>query len=180
MLYSRYTLQHYTENFVASILEAVPEGVSGSTLVIGGDGRYHNDVTIKAILKIAAAEGVKKLIIGKDGILSTPAASNIIRKYKATGGIILTASHNPGGPDADYGIKYNMQNGGPAPESVTNKIYEISKTISSYKILEGPHVSFKSSLRLVLGSEARFRHRSTSPRLAPSLTDLWKSRSSTL
>ncbi|KAG8854883.1 Phosphoglucomutase-2 [Tulasnella sp. 330] len=132
--------EHYTENFVASILEAVPEGVSGSTLVIGGDGRYHNDVTIKAILKIAAAEGVKKLIIGKDGILSTPAASNIIRKYKATGGIILTASHNPGGPNADYGIKYNMRNGGPAPESVTNKIYEISKTITSYRILEGPNV----------------------------------------
>ncbi|KAG8898524.1 Phosphoglucomutase-2 [Tulasnella sp. 403] len=129
--------EHYTENFVQAILDAIPgKGAHGSTLVIGGDGRYHNEPTIQAILRIAAANGVKKLYIGKDGILSTPAASNVIRQYKADGGILLTASHNPGGPNNDFGIKYNMDNGGPAPESVTNKIYEITKTISVYRSLD--------------------------------------------
>ncbi|KAG9019732.1 Phosphoglucomutase-2 [Tulasnella sp. 427] len=128
--------QHYTENFVQAILEAIPGGASGSTLVVGGDGRYYSKPTIQAILRLAAGNGVKKLIIGHEGILSTPAASNIIRQYKATGGILLTASHNPGGPDNDFGIKYNMENGGPAPEGVTNKIYEITKTLSSYKSLD--------------------------------------------
>lgn len=109
--------------------------------MIGGDGRYFNPETVQTILKIGSANGVAKFIIGKDGILSTPAASNVIRKYKATGGILLTASHNPGGPDNDFGIKYNMSNGGPAPESVTNKIYERTKAISSYKVLEAPAVS---------------------------------------
>ena len=96
---------------------------------------------MQTILKIGSANGVGKFIVGKDSILSTPAASNIIRKYKATGGILLTASHNPGGPNADFGIKYNVSNGGPAPESVTNQIYEKTKTIKSYKVLEAPHVS---------------------------------------
>jgi phosphoglucomutase len=94
----------------------------------------------QTILKIASANGVSKLIIGKDGLLSTPAASNIIRKYKANGGILLTASHNPGGPNADFGIKYNVENGGPAPENVTEKIFAKTKTISSYKVLEEPPV----------------------------------------
>lgn len=125
---------HYTENFVASVLEAIPEGKAGATLVIGGDGRFYNDVVIQTIADISAANGVKKLIIGTNGILSTPAASHVIRKYKATGGIILTASHNPGGPKNDFGIKYNLANGGPAPESVTNKIYEFTKVIKEYKI----------------------------------------------
>jgi len=131
--------QHYTENFIQAILTAIVGGAAGSTLVIGGDGRYYTEPTVKAILQIAAGNGVKKLIIGRDGLLSTPAASNIIRKYKATGGIILTASHNPGGPDADFGIKYNMENGGPAPESVTNRIHEITTTLTSYKLLDGGH-----------------------------------------
>lgn len=130
----------YTENFIQAILDAIPTGAKGATLVIGGDGRYFSVPAVRLILRIAAANGVSKLIIGQNTILSTPAASNIIRKYKATGGILLTASHNPGGPDADFGIKYNMANGGPAPESVTDKIYEITKGIASYKVLDAPEV----------------------------------------
>lgn len=124
---------HYTENFVQSVISSIPEGAEGATLVIGGDGRFYNDKVVQIIAEIAAANGVKKLIIGQNGILSTPAASHVIRKYKATGGIILTASHNPGGPTSDFGIKYNLANGGPAPESVTNKIYHYSTSISEYK-----------------------------------------------
>ncbi|KAI0042187.1 phosphoglucomutase [Auriscalpium vulgare] len=130
--------EHYTENFVQAIFDAIP--LSGATLVLGGDGRYFSPEAIHIILKIASANGVAKLIIGKDGILSTPAASNVIRKYKANGGILLTASHNPGGPNADFGIKYNSENGGPAPEHVTDSIYEKTKTISSYKIIDLPTV----------------------------------------
>lgn len=128
--------EHYTENFIQAILDAIPEGAKGSTLVVGGDGRYYNDVVIQLIIKIAAGNGVSKLIIGQDGILSTPATSHIIRIREATGGIILTASHNPGGPENDLGIKYNMSNGGPAPESVTNKIFDISTKLQSYKLLK--------------------------------------------
>lgn len=128
--------EHYTENFIQAILDAIPEGSKDATLVIGGDGRYYNDHVIQLIVKIAAANGVKKLIVGQDGLLSTPATSHVIRIRKATGGIILTASHNPGGPNNDLGIKYNLANGGPAPESVTDKIYEISKTLTSYKIAD--------------------------------------------
>lgn len=125
---------YYTENFVQSIMASIPEGAEGATLVIGGDGRFYNDKVVQIIAGIAAANGVKKLIVGQNGILSTPAASHVIRKYGATGGIILTASHNPGGPTNDFGIKYNLANGGPAPESVTNKMYEYSAQISEYKI----------------------------------------------
>ncbi|KAI5950733.1 PGM2 [Candida jiufengensis] len=131
---------HYTENFIQSILDAIPEGAENSTLVIGGDGRYYNDHVIQLIIEIAAANKVKKIIVGENGILSTPATSHIIRILKATGGIILTASHNPGGPKNDLGIKYNLGNGGPAPESITNKIYEISKTLTNYKIIKLPKV----------------------------------------
>lgn len=125
--------EHYTENFIQAILDAIPEGSKEATLVIGGDGRYYNDHVIQLIVEIAAANGVKKLIIGQNGLLSTPATSHIIRIRNATGGIILTASHNPGGPKNDLGIKYNLANGGPAPESVTNKIFDISKTLTEYK-----------------------------------------------
>ena len=111
-----------------------------ATLVVGGDGRYFSQPTVQTILKIGTANGVRRFIIGKDSILSTPAASNVIRKYKADGGILLTASHNPGGPDNDFGIKYNVANGGPAPENVTDKIFEKTKTITSYKILMAPEV----------------------------------------
>lgn len=138
--------ENYTENFVQAILDAIPSGAQGSTLVIGGDGRYFSVPATKIILRVAGANGVSRLIIGQNAILSTPAASNIIRKYKATGGILLTASHNPGGPNADFGIKYNISNGGPAPESITNKIHEITKTISAYKVLDAPEASNKRLL----------------------------------
>lgn len=125
---------NYTENFIQSILEAIPEGKAGATLVIGGDGRYYNDHVIQLIVLMSQANGVTKVIIGQNGLLSTPATSHLIRKRKATGGIILTASHNPGGPKNDLGIKYNLANGGPAPENVTDKIYEISKQLTLYEI----------------------------------------------
>ncbi|KAI0255866.1 phosphoglucomutase [Lactifluus subvellereus] len=130
--------EHYTENFVQAIFDAIP--LTGSTLVVGGDGRFYSPEVVQIILRIASANGVSKVIIGKDGILSTPAASNVIRKYKANGGILLTASHNPGGPNADFGIKYNVENGGPAPENITERIFARTKTISSYKVLEAPPV----------------------------------------
>lgn len=122
---------HYLENFVQSIFDSVPE-LRGGTLVVGGDGRYYNDVAIQTILSMAAANGVSKIIIGQSGLLSTPAASCIIRKYGAVGGIILSASHNPGGPNGDFGIKYNGANGGPAPEAVTETIFARSLEISHY------------------------------------------------
>ncbi|WP_204152528.1 alpha-D-glucose phosphate-specific phosphoglucomutase [Leptolyngbya sp. CCY15150] len=127
--------RHYLENFVQSIFDSL-EGYAGSTLVVGGDGRYYNRVAIQVILKMAAANGFGRVLVGQGGILSTPAASCIIRKYQAFGGIILSASHNPGGPDGDFGIKYNIGNGGPAPEKVTEAIYARSQTIDQFKILE--------------------------------------------
>ncbi|KAJ5601554.1 Phosphoglucomutase [Penicillium lagena] len=135
---------NYSESFVTSTILSIPEGADGAFLVIGGDGRYYNDVVIQKIAKISAAYGVKKLLVGQNGILSTPAASNLIRVRKATGGILLTASHNPGGPDNDFGIKYNLSNGAPAPETVTNKIYETSKSLTSYKYAEIPEVDISS------------------------------------
>lgn len=133
--------KNYTENFLQSIFSAMPGGPSGKTLVVGGDGRYYNDHFLNLIAKIGAANGIKKLVIGHNGLLSTPATSHLIRLYNeqgktVDGGIILTASHNPGGSDKDCGIKYNLSNGGPAPEPVTNKIWEISKKLSSYSIIK--------------------------------------------
>lgn len=125
---------HYTENFIQAIFNAIPQGSDGAELVIGGDGRYYNDHVIQLIIKMAKANGVKKLIIGQNGILSTPATSHVIRIKGSTGGIILTASHNPGGPDNDMGIKYNLENGGPAPESVTNKMFEQACSLTQYSI----------------------------------------------
>ena len=144
--------QNYTENFIQSIFNSI--AVKGSTLVIGGDGRYFSPETVQTILKIGAANGVKKFIVGKDAILSTPAASNVIRKYEATGGILLTASHNPGGPSGDFGIKYNVSNGGPAPENITNQIYENTKTITSYRAIDAPEVSLSTNFDLVFWSLA--------------------------
>ena len=123
---------HYLENFVQSIFDSL-EDYAGKTLVIGGDGRYHNRTAIQTILKMAAAAGFGRALVGRDGILSTPAASCVIRKHGAFGGIILSASHNPGGPDADFGIKYNTANGGPAPERLTEAIYARSREITSYR-----------------------------------------------
>ncbi len=125
---------HYLANFVASIFAAVkPEdGFAGKTLVIGGDGRFYNDTAIQLVIKMAVAQGFSRILIGQNGILSTPAVSHIIRKYGAFGGVILSASHNAGGPDGDFGIKFNMANGGPAPEKITDAIYAYSQTVSSY------------------------------------------------
>jgi len=122
----------YLENFVQSIFDSLHD-FTGKTLVLGGDGRYFNRPAIQVIIKMAAANGFGELIIGQGGLLSTPAASHIIRKYNAFGGLILSASHNPGGPDEDFGIKYNVSNGGPAPEKYTNAFYQRSLTIDNYK-----------------------------------------------
>lgn len=130
---------HYLENFVQSAFNALG-GADGKTYVIGGDGRYFNDQAIQTILKMAEANGAKKTIIGQSGLLSTPAASHLIRLNKTDGGFILSASHNPGGIDQDFGIKFNTANGGPAPESITDGIFENTKTISSYKISSSPDI----------------------------------------
>jgi len=131
---------HYLENFVQSIFDSL-EGCQGQTIVLGGDGRYYNREAIQVIMKMAAANGIGRILVGKGGIMSTPAASAIIRQYKAYGGIILSASHNPGGPDGDFGIKYNITSGGPAPEKVTEAIFARSKVIDSYKILEADNIN---------------------------------------
>ncbi len=123
----------FLENYVQATFDGIG-GVAGKCLIVGGDGRYFNDAAIQIILRMAAANGAAKCIVGQGGILSTPAASNLIRKRKADGGLILSASHNPGGPDADFGLKYNGPNGGPATESVTNKIFARTKEIDIYKI----------------------------------------------
>ncbi|PZQ49297.1 MAG: alpha-D-glucose phosphate-specific phosphoglucomutase [Rhodovulum sulfidophilum] len=128
---------NYVENFIQSIFDSL-EGFQGQMLVIGGDGRFFNREVIQIALRMAAAAGFGKAMVGQGGILSTPAASNVIRKYGAFGGIILSASHNPGGPTEDFGIKYNASNGGPAPEKVTDLIFEKTKTISEYRILDAP------------------------------------------
>lgn len=126
---------HYLANFVQAIFSSL-ESSDNNTLVIGGDGRYFNKTAIQIILKIAVANGFNDFIIGQDGLLSTPAASHLIRKYNARGGLILSASHNPGGPDEDFGIKYNISNGGPAPEQYTDAFYNYSKSITEYQIAD--------------------------------------------
>lgn len=123
---------NYLENFVQSIFDSLDD-FQGQSLVLGGDGRFFNRQAIQIIIKIAAANGFKELIIGQGGLLSTPAVSHIIRKYQAYGGIILSASHNPGGPEEDFGIKYNVSNGGPAPEKYTDKFFQNSNNITEYK-----------------------------------------------
>ncbi|MEO0947351.1 MAG: alpha-D-glucose phosphate-specific phosphoglucomutase [Cyanobacteria bacterium J06641_5] len=130
---------NYLENFVQSIFDSLA-GYAGQTLVLGGDGRFYNRQAIQIVLKMAAANGFGRVLVGQGGILSTPSASCIIRKDKAFGGIILSASHNPGGPEEDFGIKYNIENGGPAPEKVTSAIYARSQAIDRYKILDAPDV----------------------------------------
>ncbi len=129
----------YLENFVQAIFDSLDD-FKGQTLVLGGDGRYFNDTAIQIILRMAAANGFGKVLVGQGGILSTPAASCVIRKRSAFGGIILSASHNPGGPDGDFGIKYNTGNGGPAPEKITEAIYANTQTIPRYLTVESPDV----------------------------------------
>ncbi len=143
--------RNYLENFVQSIFDSL-DGYEGQTLVVGGDGRYYNRTAIQVILKMAAANGFGKVLVGQGGILSTPAASCVIRKYNAFGGIILSASHNPGGPDADFGIKYNIGNGGPAPEKVTDAIYDRTLTIEGYKIVEATDLDLDQLGTSTLGS----------------------------
>jgi phosphoglucomutase len=126
---------HYAENFIQSIFDSL-EGFEGKTLVIGGDGRFYNREVIQIAIKMAAANGFGRVLVGRGGILSTPAASHVIRKHEAFGGIVLSASHNPGGPTEDFGIKYNIGNGGPAPEKVTDAIFARTKSIDSYKIAD--------------------------------------------
>jgi phosphoglucomutase len=131
--------KNYAENFIQSVFDSL-DGFSGKTLVLGGDGRYYNREVIQIAIKMAAANGFGKVLVGRGGILSTPAASNVIRKYGAFGGLILSASHNPGGPHEDFGIKYNSGNGGPAPEKMTDAIFARSKVIDQYHIADASDV----------------------------------------
>jgi phosphoglucomutase len=139
----------YLENFIQSIFDVV--GAQGKTFVLGGDGRYFNDSAAQVILKMAAANGAARVIVGQGAVLSTPAASHLIRLNKTDGGIIMSASHNPGGPTEDFGVKFNMANGGPAPEAVTEAMYQRTTTISAYKIVTAPDVNLATTGRSTLG-----------------------------
>ena len=141
---------HYLENFIQSIFNSL-DHYQGQRLVLGGDGRYYNRTAIQTILKMAAANGVGRVLVGQGGILSTPAASCLIRKYQAFGGIILSASHNPGGPEGDFGVKFNTPNGGPAPADVTEAIFAKSKEISEYKVLEADDINLDQQGEYKLG-----------------------------
>ncbi|SMF29688.1 phosphoglucomutase [Tistlia consotensis] len=143
----------YLETFVQSIFDAVG-GIGGRTLTLGGDGRFFNERAIQTILKMAAANGAARVLVGRDGLLSTPAASAVIRERRTDGGIILSASHNPGGADGDFGIKYNIPAGGPAPESVTEAIYARTRTIDQYRILEAPDLDLTTEGERMLGGLA--------------------------
>jgi phosphoglucomutase len=129
----------YVENFIQAIFDNV-EGAQGSTLVIGGDGRYFNDSVVQIAIRMAAAHGFGRILVGQGGLLSTPAASCVIRKHKAIGGLVLSASHNPGGPDGDFGIKFNMAHGGPAPESFTEAVFKRASAITEYKTVDTPDI----------------------------------------
>jgi phosphoglucomutase len=145
---------NYLENFVQAVFDTVredtPEGFGAETLVVGGDGRYYNRTASQTILRMAAANGFGRVLVGRGGILSTPAVSAVIRRRKALGGLVLSASHNPGGLDADFGIKYNIRNGGPAPENITGRIYERTLKLTQYHTLDHADVDLEqeSSLRL--------------------------------
>ncbi len=135
---------NYAENFIQAVFDVV-ERAPGATLVIGGDGRYHNRTVIQTAIRIAAANGYARVLVGQGGILSTPAASHVIRKYRASGGLVLSASHNPGGPDEDFGIKYNIANGGPAPEAVTEAIYARTQTIDRWLTVSAEDIDLDTS-----------------------------------
>jgi Phosphoglucomutase len=141
---------HYLENYVQAIFDGIG-GVAGKTLVVGGDGRYFNDRAIQVILRMMAAGGADRAVVGQGGLLSTPAASHLIRKRGTDGGLILSASHNPGGPDEDFGLKYNGPNGGPAAESVTDRIYARTRELTEYRILEGQDVDLSTLGETTLG-----------------------------
>jgi phosphoglucomutase len=140
---------HYLENFVQAVFDVV--GCAGKTFVLGGDGRYFNDRAAQVILRMAAAGGAARVIVGQGALLSTPAASHLIRLNQTDGGLIMSASHNPGGPDEDFGVKFNMPNGGPAPEAVTEAIYRRTTEITEYRILEAQDVDLSVQGRSTLG-----------------------------
>jgi phosphoglucomutase len=142
---------HYLENYVQAIFDGIG-GVAGKVLVLGGDGRYFNDRAAQVILRMAAANGVARVIVGQNALLSTPAASHLIRLRGTDGGLIMSASHNPGGPDADFGLKYNTPNGGPAPEGVTDRIFAITKTITAYHITQTQDLDLSQVGETVLGA----------------------------
>ncbi|MCW1919414.1 alpha-D-glucose phosphate-specific phosphoglucomutase [Rhodobacter sp. KR11] len=141
---------HYLENFVQAIFDVV--GTKGKTFVLGGDGRYFNDRAAQVILRMAAANGAARVIVGQGAVLSTPAASHLIRLNQTDGGIIMSASHNPGGPNEDFGVKFNMPNGGPAPESVTEAMYQRTTEITEYHILQAQDVDLGTVGRVMLGA----------------------------
>ena len=142
---------HYVENFVQAILDSL-EDHAGQTLVVGGDGRYYNDVAIQKAIRIAAGNGVGRVLVGQGGLLSTPAASHLIRHHGAFGGLVLSASHNPGGPEGDFGVKYNAGNGGPAPERITEAVFARSREIERYRMVEGPDVDLTRLGRQQVGA----------------------------
>ncbi|HEX4895537.1 MAG TPA: alpha-D-glucose phosphate-specific phosphoglucomutase [Solimonas sp.] len=142
---------HYLENFLQSIFDCAPE-LRSASLVIGGDGRYHNRDAIQTAIRMAAANGVARIIVGQGGLLSTPAASTLIRGRRAAGGLLFTASHNPAGPDGDFGIKFNVAGGGQAGEGLTARIYEASKTLARYRTVEGAWVDLDRRGIQTLGS----------------------------
>jgi len=144
---------NYAENFIQSVFD-VAKPQPGAVLVIGGDGRFHNRAVIQQALRMAAANGYAKTLVGRGGILSTPAASHVIRKNGASGGLVLSASHNPGGPDEDFGIKYNIGNGGPAPESVTGAIHDRTKVIDRWLTIEAPDIDLDAIGTVHLGEMA--------------------------
>lgn len=147
---------HYVENFVQSVFDAVrPDaGFGGLTLVVGGDGRFHNRETIQTVIRMAAANGFARVVVGAGGILSTPAASCVIRAHQAFGGLILSASHNPGGPDGDFGIKFNAANGGPAPERITDAIHARTLAITEYLTVDTPDLDLDTPGTRSLGALA--------------------------
>jgi phosphoglucomutase len=142
---------HYLENFVQALFDILPAR-AGQTLVVGGDGRFHNRVAVQTILRMAAANGFGRVLVGQGGLLSTPAASAVIRKHQAFGGVILSASHNPGGPDGDFGIKFNAANGGPAPEKITEAIYARTQDIAQYLTLDTADIDLQRLGQVSLGS----------------------------
>ena len=144
---------NYAENFIQSVFD-VAGADAGSTLVIGGDGRFHNRTVIQQAIRMAAAHGYGRVLVGQGGILSTPAASHVIRKYGASGGLILSASHNPGGPDEDFGIKYNTANGGPAPEGVTEAIYAQTRVIDRWLTVDAPDIDLDTLGETMVGAMA--------------------------
>src|SRR5258705_8531430 len=145
---------HYVENFVQSVFNAVRESTDADfrqeTLVVGGDGRYYNRAAAQTILRMAAANGFGRVLVGRGGLLSTPAISAVIRRRGALGGLVLSASHNPGGIDADFGIKYNVRNGGPAPEAITERIYQQTLKITKDHTLDHPDLDLEPEGTLLL------------------------------